>query len=57
MLRLVMTLLCVGFALSYIQQCSRPHGVLGRRLLPSMNSRHSGLTDWGLSASRSNPAS
>ena len=30
-------------------QCRRPKGWLGRRILKSMNRRHSGVTDWGLS--------
>jgi len=30
-------------------QCQRPAGLLGRFVLWNMNSRHSKVTDWGLS--------
>lgn len=36
-------------------QCQKPHGWLGRVLLWNMNSRHSGVTDWGLSHVRIEP--
>lgn len=29
-------------------QCQKPHGLIGRFILRSMNRRHSRLTDWGL---------
>ncbi len=32
-----------------VTQCQRPHGWLGRLMLRNMNSRHSRVTDWGLS--------
>ncbi len=32
-----------------VSQCKKPRGWLGRLLLWNMNSRHSKLTDWGLS--------
>jgi len=32
-----------------VTQCQRPSGWLGRLILRNMNSRHSQLTDWGLS--------
>lgn len=34
---------------SRVNQCQRPTGLFGRFVLRSMNSRHSGVTDWGLS--------
>jgi ubiquinone/menaquinone biosynthesis C-methylase UbiE len=34
---------------SRVTQCQNPTGWLGRLALWSMNSRHSGVTDWGLS--------
>jgi SAM-dependent methyltransferase len=36
-------------AASYLDQCKKPSGWLGRFVLWSMNSRHSKVTDWGLS--------
>jgi len=36
-------------------QCQKPRGWLGRILLWNMNSRHSGVTDWGLSHVRIEP--
>jgi len=33
----------------HVTQCRRPHGWLGRLILRNMNSRHSKVTDWGLS--------
>jgi SAM-dependent methyltransferase len=36
-------------------QCQKPRGWLGRVLLWNMNSRHSGVTDWGLSHVRIEP--
>ena len=36
-------------AASYLDQCKKPSGWLGRFILWSMNSRHSKVTDWGLS--------
>jgi hypothetical protein len=36
-------------ALAYTDnQCKKPRGWLGRLILWNMNSRHSGVTDWGL---------
>ncbi|HEY2393209.1 MAG TPA: methyltransferase domain-containing protein [Candidatus Angelobacter sp.] len=32
-----------------VNQCKKPTGWLGRFILRNMNSRHSGVTDWGLS--------
>ncbi|HYK91910.1 MAG TPA: class I SAM-dependent methyltransferase [Acidobacteriota bacterium] len=32
-----------------VAQCQKPHGWLGRLILWNMNSRHSAVTDWGLS--------
>jgi SAM-dependent methyltransferase len=32
-----------------VSQCQRPEGWFGRIVLRNMNSRHSGVTDWGLS--------
>ena len=32
-----------------ITQCQKPTGLLGRFVLRNMNSRHSKVTDWGLS--------
>ncbi len=32
-----------------VAQCKKPHGWLGRLVLRNMNSRHSQVTDWGLS--------
>lgn len=32
-----------------VNQCLKPHGLLGRFVLWNMNKRHSGVTDWGLS--------
>ena len=32
-----------------LTQCQKPRGWLGRLILRNMNSRHSGVTDWGLS--------
>jgi len=32
-----------------VSQCQKPHGWLGRLTLWNMNSRHSKVTDWGLS--------
>ena len=32
-----------------VNQCLKPHGLLGRFVLRSMNRRHSSVTDWGLS--------
>ena len=32
-----------------ITQCQMPRGFIGRLVLRNMNSRHSGVTDWGLS--------
>src|ERR1700677_4329465 len=32
-----------------VNQCQKPAGLFGRFVLRSMNSRHSGVTDWGLS--------
>ena len=34
---------------TYLQQCQKPTGWLGRFVLWSMNSRHSKVTDWGVS--------
>ncbi len=34
---------------THATQCQKPHGWLGRLILRNMNSRHSGVTDWGLS--------
>jgi ubiquinone/menaquinone biosynthesis C-methylase UbiE len=34
---------------SRVNQCQKPTGLFGRFVLRSMNSRHSGVTDWGLS--------
>lgn len=31
-----------------VNQCLKPHGLLGRWVLRNMNKRHSGVTDWGL---------
>ena len=36
-------------AASYLDQCKKPTGWLGRFVLWNMNSRHSKVTDWGLS--------
>lgn len=33
---------------TYVTQCRKPRGWLGRLVLWNMNSRHSRLTDWGL---------
>jgi len=33
----------------HVTQCQKPHGFLGRLILRNMNSRHSSVTDWGLS--------
>lgn len=33
----------------HVTQCQKPAGWLGRWVLRNMNSRHSGVTDWGLS--------
>lgn len=33
----------------HVTQCQKPHGFVGRLILRNMNSRHSGVTDWGLS--------
>ena len=33
---------------SHAIQCQKPRGWLGRLILRNMNSRHSGVTDWGL---------
>ncbi len=33
----------------HVTQCQKPHGWLGRLILRNMNSRHSRVTDWGLS--------
>jgi SAM-dependent methyltransferase len=38
----------VGAAMLSTSQCRKPRGKAGRRLLRSMNNRHSGVTDWGL---------
>ena len=32
-----------------VNQCLKPHGLLGRFVLWNMNKRHSSVTDWGLS--------
>ncbi len=32
-----------------VNQCQKPTGLLGRFILWNMNSRHSKVTDWGLS--------
>src|SRR5215467_3442266 len=32
-----------------VNQCQKPSGWLGRFIVSNMNSRHSKLTDWGLS--------
>ncbi len=34
---------------THVTQCQKPHGWLGRLILRNMNSRHSRVTDWGLS--------
>src|SRR5215475_11902900 len=34
---------------SRVNQCQNPTGWLGRLVLRNMNSRHSAVTDWGLS--------
>lgn len=34
---------------SQVNQCQKPAGWLGRFILWNMNSRHSKVTDWGLS--------
>lgn len=36
-------------AISYLDQCKKPSGWMGRFILWNMNSRHSKVTDWGLS--------
>lgn len=33
----------------HVTQCQKPSGWLGRLIVWNMNSRHSGVTDWGLS--------
>jgi trans-aconitate methyltransferase len=38
----------VGSKSTYVSQCKRPRGWLGRFTLRRMNARHSRLTDWGL---------
>lgn len=48
-----MTTIKVGGGLA--SQCQKPRGWLGRILLWNMNSRHSGVTDWGLSHVRIEP--
>src|SRR5579863_5289576 len=37
------------FRISLVNQCQNPTGWLGRLVLRNMNSRHSKVTDWGLS--------
>ena len=34
---------------THVSQCQKPTGLLGRFVLWNMNSRHSRVTDWGLS--------
>jgi len=38
-----------------VNQCLKPHGLLGRFVLWNMNKRHSSVTDWGLSHVRVQP--
>lgn len=38
----------IGGAMISVSQCRKPRGNAGRRVLQSMNARHSGVTDWGL---------
>jgi len=42
----------IGAAMLSSSQCRKPHGETGRRVLRSMNQRHSGVTDWGLAQVR-----
>ncbi len=44
-----MTNTTVTIGRPHVTQCQRPHGWLGRMMLRHMNSRHSRVTDWGLS--------
>jgi ubiquinone/menaquinone biosynthesis C-methylase UbiE len=44
-----MTKTTVTIGGTHVTQCQKPHGWLGRLILRSMNSRHSRVTDWGLS--------
>lgn len=44
-----------GNASGLSSQCQKPRGWLGRILLWNMNSRHSGVTDWGLGHVRIEP--
>lgn len=47
------TAVFVGY---FISQCRKPHSLLGRYVLGTMNIRHSRVTDWGLSHTRIEPA-
>lgn len=42
----------VGGAMLSTSQCRKPRGEAGRRVLRSMNNRHSSVTDWGLAQVR-----
>ena len=42
----------VGGAMLSANHCRKPRGEAGRRVLRSMNNRHSGVTDWGLAQVR-----
>jgi len=46
--RIAFALVWIGFALFLISQCRKPRGWLGRLIAALMNSRHAGLTKWGL---------
>lgn len=49
----IVTALAVGIS---IRQCRKPFGWQGRSTVRSMNARHSGVTDWGLSHVTIGPA-
>ena len=42
----------IGGTMISVSQCRKPRGNTGRRVLQSMNLRHSAVTDWGLSHAR-----
>lgn len=48
MFRILVIVLSIGAGVELFRQVRNPRGLLGRRVLRSMNVAHSGLTDWGL---------